>query len=392
MKKPLIALLSTAILFSPLASQASAKEDLSISAKSGILLNPNTNEILFEKDADKQISPASLTKVMTLLVVTEEMKKQKTDPSTKVTISEKAWKSEGSLMFLNIGAEVPISDLIKGLAIVSGNDAAVALAEYFYGSTDAFVKQMNKRAKEIGMENTHFVTVNGLSEGKKGDLSTARDLMKLTDYYIEHFPENLKIHETKEFVTKAKYHGGTKDIVQQTRNPLLNSYEGGTGLKTGMVKDTYNLIGTAERSHTELIGVVLGAKSSKERQNSIFNLLDYGFSQYQKLNEGKKDEKIATLSVYKSKDTKKTDIYLKEDADFVINIKNKDKIKVKDKYPKHLEGGFKKGEKIGTRTITVGKDKFVFDIIVKEDISEASWYIKLLDLVAIKFTNLVEKL
>lgn len=392
MKKLKYPILAASIVLSSLSiSTIASADEPTIPSSSGILFNPNTEEILFEKDADKIISPASLTKVMTLLIVSEEIKKNNIDTKNTTTIiSEKAWKTKGSLMFLNIGAEVPINDLINGLAIVSGNDAAVALAEHFYGSTDTFVKKMNERAKELGMKNTKFATVNGLSDNKDGDKSTARDLMILTDYYMDNFPENMEIHGTKEFTTLAKYHGGKQNIVQQSRNPLLGSYKGGTGLKTGMIENTYNLIGTAERDNIELIGVVLGAKSNNDRSASIFNLLDYGFNQYETVNQGKKDEALNTLKVYKAKGTKKTEIYLKDDIDIVVNKKDIESIEVKDNYPKFLEGGFKENEKIGERIVKIKDKEYKFDIIVKNEIKEASWFIKFLDEIAILFNKLVD--
>jgi len=369
-----------------------ANADLNIEADSAILYNPDTKEILFEKNADAPVAPASLTKVMTLLIVSEEMKKRGTKDTELVTISEKAWRTQGSLMFLNVGAKVPIGELKKGLAIVSGNDAAVALAEYFYGSTEEFIKVMNNRAKELGMKNTHFKSVNGLSEAKDGDKSSARDLMILTDFYMSHFPENMKLHQTPSYTTPKEYHGGQKDIPQESRNPLLKSYKGGTGLKTGMIEGHFNLIGTAERDHIKLISVIMKSPSSGARERSAFRLLDFGFAQYKSVTNGKKGDEIKTLNVYKSSNSKSAKIFLKEDATIVVNVKDESKIKVKDKVPSFLEGGYKAGDKIGERNISVGDKKYSFDIIVKEDIKEAPWYIKFLDQIAILFNKLIEML
>lgn len=391
MKKLFTCIMAALIFFMPLRF-ASAEETISVDATSAILYNPVTKELLYEKSADKVLAPASLTKVMTLLVVSEEMKKRGTDPNTLVTISENAWKTSGSVMFLNVGVQVPISELIKGLAIVSGNDAAVALAEYFYGTTDKFVDVMNQRAKELGMKNTHFTTVHGLSKPKDGDKTTARDLLLLTDYYMSTFPENMKIHQTPSYVTKKEYHGGREDIEQSTRNPLLGSYEGGTGLKTGMIENTFNLIGTATRGDISLISVILGAKTSEKRTKSVVNLLDYGFNQYETVVFGKADEEMKTVKVFKSSDTKSTSLYLKQDASIVINKKDREHIKVKDTYPAYLEGGYHANEKVGERVLTVNDTTYTFDIIVKNDIQEASWFIKLLDQLAIYFNNFIESL
>lgn len=390
--KKIIAFIFAFSLILPTLAFANTSEPVEVEADSVILYNPDTKEILYEKNADVTTPPASLTKVMTLLVVSEEMKKRGTKDSELVTISEKAWKTQGSLMFLNVGAQVPIGELKKGLAIVSGNDAAVALAEYFYGSTEEFVKVMNKRAKELGLKNTHFTTVNGLSEAKDGDKSSARDLMILTDYYMSNFPENMKLHKTTSYTTPKEYSGGPVDIPQDTRNPLLKSYKGGTGLKTGMIDGHFNLIGTAERNNIKLIAVIMKSPTSGARERTVYRLLDFGFSQYKSITMGEKDEEIKTLNVYKSKKTKSAKVYLKENATFVVNVKDESKIKVNDKLPSFLEGGYKSGEKIGERIITVKDKTFKFDIVIKEDIKEAPWYIKFLDQIVILFNKLIESL
>lgn len=352
---------------SPLAEEHSI---ITINSPSAILINTNTGEIIFEKESDKKIDAASLTKIMTLVIANEELQQGNLNTDDMINISTKAWKTGGSRMFLEVGTKYTALEIMKGIAVVSGNDAAVAIAEHIEGDTVEFVKRMNDKAREIGMDNTRFYSVNGLGTNGNYDTSTAKDLGILTHYYMTNFPEHLTIHKLNEYTTETKSH----PIKQQNRNPLLDSYLGANGLKTGMINGNYNLIATAERDHIGMIAIIMGAKDSSERANDARKILDYGFSQFKSFIKGTKGEIIDTIPVYKAKGLTETDIVLESDIIFITNIKDIEEMTVEDKLNKeYISGAAKKGDIIGKRIVNVGEKTFESNIIINQDIEKGNW-------------------
>ena len=210
LKKIIATLLSLSLLVPTVASAEENKETketppVSISSPSAILINAENGDILFEKEKNENYDIASVTKVMTLLIASEELKKGTLKGTDKVKVSEKAWRMGGSKMFIEVGQEVAAEELIKGIAIVSGNDAAVALAEHMGGTEEQFVEKMNAKAKELKMKDTTYYSPNGLGLGddKHFDTSTAKDLALLAKYYVNAYPENMKIHGMTEYTTKT---------------------------------------------------------------------------------------------------------------------------------------------------------------------------------------------
>lgn len=233
-----------------------------------ILLDGTSGKILAQKDADTRMPPASLTKLMSLYIISEAIKTGQIHMDDKVRISTKAWKTEGSRMFVKVGDEVPVKDLLQGIIVASGNDATVALAEHVAGTEEAFTAMMNQQAKMLGMNNSHFMDSTGLPN--KDHYSTAHDLAILTQAYIKNFPEDYSFYSEKWFA----YNG----IKQPNRNRLLWRYQYADGLKTGHTDEAgYCLVGSAKKDGMRLISVVLGEPNDNARTEDSIRLLTYGF-------------------------------------------------------------------------------------------------------------------
>lgn len=239
-----------------------------LDASGFILLDATSGKILAEKNSDTRLPPASLTKLMSLYIISSALKNGQIHMEDKVRISTKAWKTEGSRMFVKVGDEVPLKDLLQGIIVASGNDATVALAEHVAGSEETFVSMMNEQAKLLGMTNSHFMDSTGLPN--KEHYSTAHDLATLTRAYIKMFPEDYSFYSEKWFT----YNG----IRQPNRNRLLWRYEYADGLKTGHTDEAgYCLVGSAKKDGMRLVSVVMGAPSDSARTEDSIRLLTYGF-------------------------------------------------------------------------------------------------------------------
>ncbi|MGF7186661.1 D-alanyl-D-alanine carboxypeptidase (penicillin-binding protein 5/6) [Desulfitispora alkaliphila] len=251
---------------------ALANTDFDVSADSAVIMEASTGQMLFQKNADSPIPPASITKLMTLIVAFEALESGEVDWDDKVTISEEAWSMGGSQMFLEIGQEVTFGDLITGISVVSANDACVAVAEHLYGSEAAFTNVMNQRATELGLTNSRFQNSTGLPA--PGHEMSARDIATMAQYLITTFPKILELESMQEFTYN--------DIRQYNRNPLLGRYPGADGLKTGWTSEAgYCLVGTAEQNEKRLISVVLNTASDQARLTASRELLDHGFYNFQ---------------------------------------------------------------------------------------------------------------
>jgi D-alanyl-D-alanine carboxypeptidase (penicillin-binding protein 5/6) len=240
-----------------------------LTVKSAVLFNANTGEVLYEQNPDFQIPPASLTKVLTLYLIFDAIREGRLRPWDVVDVSERASTQGGSNMHLRNGESVKVTELIKGIAVASANDACMAMADYLSGgNADAFVALMNATAKRLGMTNSVFMNPNGLPAD--GQLTTARDMLKLASAYMEQFPKALTIHSMQFFTHNNRQ--------RHNANSLLGTYEGADGLKTGFVcASGYNIIATAKRGETRLIAVVLGSRNARVRQRETTKLLDRGF-------------------------------------------------------------------------------------------------------------------
>ena len=262
-----------------------------IGAKSYLVIDGQTGRTLAELDADAPLAPASLTKIMTTYVVFKALQQGQVALEDEVTISEKAWRTEGSRMFVEVDTRVPVKDLLMGLIIQSGNDAGVALAEHIAGSESVFAEMMNQQALALGMTSSHFVNATGLPAD--GHVTTARDLATLARALAEEFPEHYAWHAIREYT----YNG----IRQENRNTLLWRDDSVDGLKTGHTEDAgYCLVASAARDGMRVISVVLGTESAKARADGSQALLNYAFRFFETRQLYAAGDTVATTRVWKS--------------------------------------------------------------------------------------------
>jgi len=264
-KKLLCLLCCITLVLAPAALQAAS---IRIKAKSAILMDMNSGRILFEKNPDRPMPPASLTKILSLYLVHEAVKDGKIRPQDRVRVSENASHTRGSRMRLSSGSDVALDELIKGMAIVSGNDASIAVAEHVGGDVETFVVKMNEKAQKLGMAHSRFLNPNGLPA--KNQVTTARDILKLSQAYLRDFPDAVKIHSMRSFT----FEGSTL----RNKNNLLNGNLDVDGLKTGFVgRGGYHIVATAKRGNRRLIAVVMGCRNYRTRTREAMKLLTAGF-------------------------------------------------------------------------------------------------------------------
>lgn len=317
---------------------------LDISAKSAVVMEQGSKEILFAKDKDKELAPASVTKVMSLLLIFEDLKQGKIKLTDTVTVSEHAASMGGSQVFLETGEKQQVKTLIKCVVISSANDAVVALAEHVCGSEKAFVDRMNKKAKELGMKHTTFQNACGLDT--KGHVTSAYDIALMTRELAQRYPEVFEytkiwmdtiIHKTKK---------GEKEFGLSNTNKLIRQYNGCTGMKTGSTgKAGFCLSATATRNKIRMIAVVMGCESSKTRIKDASMLLDYGFSNCQRIRSETMRKEIGKIPVKKGQ---KSEVSCQEKitADLIDIKTQKGKIIKKIKIDS-VKAPVRKGQKIG---------------------------------------------
>jgi D-alanyl-D-alanine carboxypeptidase len=268
-------ILSILVLLLPEEAAAARSRRARIQEKyrSAVVMDADTGRILFAENADRPVQPASVTKVLSLYLAYEALGEGMVTLQDRVMVSKKAWRTRGSRMFLEPGSEVSLEELIKGVCVVSANDAAVALAEYIARDTDRFVDRMNAKARQLGMLHSRFKNPHGLPA--RGQTTTARDIAILSRDYLRRFPQSLQIHSTQSLT----YH----NITQHNHNLLLTRYPGTDGIKTGFVHASgYHLAATAVQGDIRLIAVVLGSRTPGIRLKETIRLLDEGFSRAQK--------------------------------------------------------------------------------------------------------------
>ncbi len=258
-------------------------------AKGYLLVDFNSGKTLIEQNADERLEPASLTKIITAYVVFRELANGKIKLTDQVMISEKAWRTGGSKMFIEVGSQVSVEDLLKGMMIQSGNDAAVALAEHTAGSVEAFANLMNAHAQRLGMDASHFTNPNGLPDPEL--YTTARDMARVTLALIKEFPEYYAWYKNQDFTYNK--------ITQQNRNPLLKLDASADGVKTGHTQAAgYCLVGSAKRDDMRLISVVMGSATPKARAEASLALLNYGFRFYESHRLYSADQPIESIRAW----------------------------------------------------------------------------------------------
>lgn len=274
------------------------EEGISVEAKSALLIEPISGTILYEKNSEEKFAPASVTKIMTMLLAMEAVDSGKISLSDKITCSENAKKMGGSTMLLDTGEVRTVEEILKGIAIASGNDAAVAMAEYLSGTVDAFVQLMNKRAQELGMVNTTFKNCNGLPE--EGHLTTAKDISIMSMELLKH-PTVLKYTGT---YMETISEGRQSPIELVNHNKLVRFFQGCDGLKTGYTEEAkYCISATACRDNVRMLTIIMGAPSYKIRNRDASMLLNYGFSKFEGKKLLTKDEEVEKIYLGKNTDT-----------------------------------------------------------------------------------------
>jgi len=334
-------------------------ENFPVNAKAAALLDFNSGQFLLEKNADEKIEPASFTKVMTLYLVQDGLKSGAITLKDMVTISERAWSMGGSQMFLKVGTQEPLDVLLKGITVVSANDACVAVAEHMSGKVEVFVDEMNRKARELGLTNTIFVNVHGLPAD--GQVTSARDMAILASHYIKDYPQVLNLHSMQEF----RYN----NITQRNRNGLLKMNVDVDGLKTGYIKTSgYHLLATAQREGRRLIAVVMGAEKPKIRESEALGLLNYGFRSFILKEVFKKGDTVKTVPV-KGGTFDTVELIAQDSVVITVPAREKESIKTTESIPAHIAAPIKKGAIVGRVSVEEGgKQTRQVNVLAKNDV------------------------
>ena len=357
-----------------------------INAKSWILIDATTGFVILESAADMRLPPASLAKMMTTYITSNEIKNGQLKPDELITISENAWRkggarTGGSTMFLEPLSKVPVIDLMRGVIIQSGNDASIALAEHISGSEIAFSDVMNQQAEILGMTNSEFKNSSGLPED--GMYSTARDLSKIANAIIRDHPTSYKIYSEKYFEHN--------DIKQPNRNRLLWRDKSVDGLKTGKTTEAgYCLVASAERDGVRLISVVLGASDDETRSRESQRLLSYGFRYYDTQTLFKSGEIIeSSVKVWYGKEDF-IDLTIKDNATITFPRGAEDNLKAKVSINDTLEAPISTGDELGTLEIVLDDETLLsVPLISVDEIQKGNIITRLLDWLVLFFTNLL---
>lgn len=315
-----------------------------INAKSGILMEASTGEVLYEQNANERLQIASVTKVMTMLLIMEAIDSGKISLDDMVTTSEYAASMGGSQVFLEVGEQMSVNDMLKAIAVASGNDAAVAMAEFISGSEGAFVEKMNKRASELGCENTHFINCNGLDETPE-HYSSARDVARISQELLKH----TKIFDYTTIWMDSLRNGS---FGLSNTNKLIRFYNGANGLKTGSTSTAkYCLSATALRDGMQLIAVIICAPSTKDRFSSASALLDYGFANYEVASN--EDLNVAVPYVRVVGGVKEQIAPKVSGSGFVVKKGNKSKLEARFEMEESVSAPVEDGQKLGEIIYTI---------------------------------------
>ncbi|MDN0190139.1 D-alanyl-D-alanine carboxypeptidase DacF [Bacillus stercoris] len=373
--KRLLSTLLIGIMLLTFAPSAFAKQDgkrtseLAHEAKSAVLIERDTGKVLYNKNSNERLAPASMTKIMTMLLIMEALDKGKIKMSDKVRTSEHAASMGGSQIFLEPGEEMTVKEMLKGIAIASGNDASVAMAEFISGSEEEFVQKMNKKAKELGLKNTSFKNPTGLTE--EGHYSSAYDMA-------------IMAKELLKYESITKFTGTYEDYLRENTdkkfwlvntNRLIKFYPGVDGVKTGYTGEAkYCLTASAKKGNMRAIAVVFGASTPKERNAQVTKMLDFAFSQYETHPLYKRNETVAKVKVKKGKQklieltTSEPISILTKKGEDMNNVKKE--IKMKD----NISAPIQKGQELGT--LVLKKDGEVLaesPVAAKKDMKKAGF-------------------
>ena len=365
------------IIFTTFCLVEFASANFDLKARTAILQDYYSGEILYEKEADTSINPASMTKIMTSIIAFDLIKSGDLRLDEKFIISEKAWRlstSGYSSMFIMVGDQVSVENLLKGIVIASGNDACIALAEGIAGTEEEFAILMTTKAKEIGMENTNFANSSGIND--LDNYSTVRDVLKMSKYLIDKHPEFYKMFAEKKFTWDRT---GGDPITQGNRNPLLYKNLGADGIKTGyLAAEKYSLASSIVRNGRRLIAVGSGFNSKNLRSKESTKLLTYGLTNYDLVNISIAKEPFQKIEVWQGK-VDKIDVYTDHDVYKTIKKAKKKLLKVSVKYEGPVEAPIQKGEKVAILKV-VYDDEIVgeYDLLASIEVKKVNFVSRLL--------------
>ena len=355
---------------------AGAPQPPDVDAKAHFLIDMHSESVFAEDGADERVEPASLTKMMTSYVVFSEMARGRFKLADQVLVSEKAWRMKGSRMFIEVGTRVSVEALLMGLIVQSGNDAAVALAEFVAGDESTFADLMNRYAHRLGMSGSHFTNASGLPE--PDHYTTAPDMARIAAALIRDFPEYYPWNAVREYE-----YGG---INQRNRNALLFRDESVDGLKTGYTRAAgYCLVASAKRDGMRLIAVVMGAKSSRARARMAQSLLNYGFRFYETRRVYASDEKVADVRVWKG-DAKRLALGLVQNLYVTVPRGRYDELNAEMEIATRLVAPVRAGEQQGVLRLALGEELTIErPLVALDDVAEGNLWQKVSDHVRLMF-------
>ena len=353
-----------------------AYSELNVDVDHLIIQDHHSGEILFEREADGKIYPASMTKIMTAIVTFDLLKNGETSLDELITISEKAWRmsqSGYSSMFIMLNDQVSVEDLLKGIIIVSGNDACVALAEGLSGSEKDFVVLMNEKAEELGLENTNFNNSSGINDVE--NYSTVRDILKMSRYMISNYPEYYTYFKETTFTWDRT---GGDPITQGNRNPLLYKNIGADGIKTGFLTvEKYSLASSAQIKERRITAVGSGFKTKNSRSRESIKILNWGLKKFDTVKITKKNEIFTSLDVWLGKKNK-IEVIPNEDFYLTIPKRKKKTIKAVLEYKGPITTPITKGDKLALLNVYVSGELIKqIDILAAEDVDKANIFVRL---------------
>jgi D-alanyl-D-alanine carboxypeptidase (penicillin-binding protein 5/6) len=360
-----------------LSSISNSYSNIEIKARTAILQDFLSGEILYEKDPDIQIYPASMTKIMTSIVAFDLIKSGNLSLDDKFIISEKAWRLSTagySSMFIMVGDEVSVEDLLHGIITASGNDACVALAEGIAGTEEEFAILMTAKAKELGMENTNFANSSGIND--PDNYSTVRDILKMSRYLIQKHPDFYEWFSLLEFTWDRT---GGDPITQGNRNPLLYKNMGADGIKTGyLAVEKYSLASSLIRNGRRLIAVGSGFETKNSRSRESSKLLTYGLTNFDLVEINKSSETIDKVDVWLGKENQ-VDVYVNEDIFKTIKKAKKNLLKVALKYEGPIEAPIKKDDVIGKYRVIYDEELIgEYDLLAAKDVDKVNVFTRLI--------------
>ena len=351
--------------------------NIEIKARTAILQDYLSGEILYEKEPDRSIYPASMTKIMTSIIAFDLIKSGDLNLDEKFIISEKAWRLSTagySSMFVMVGDEVSVEDLLKGIIVASGNDACIALAEGIAGTEEEFAIMMTSKAKEIGMDNTNFANSSGIND--PDNYSTVRDIMIMSNYLIKNHPEYYKWFAETEFTWDRT---GGDPITQGNRNPLLYKNMGADGIKTGyLAVEKYSLASSIERKGRRLIAVGSGFETKSSRSRESSKLLTYGLTNFDLVEISKSKVPLDKVDVWLGKEST-VDVYTENDIYKIIKKGQKRKLKIKVVYNGPIEAPIKKDQILAKLKIIYDQEQIgEYNLLSQKDVKKVNIFSRLM--------------